>query len=137
MTRRSPLAPQVGTLDEQGRRGFTGSSWVGLVAPARTPKPLVARMAAGLGADCAAAAAIHTRSAIEHGFCAVCGRTLRLNGRTTQSRRDHGRARSAPSCAGASHARRGARPRQASPRSRPAASPRAACRDAQRPRGCG
>ena len=46
MLRRSPLAPEVPTLDEQGLRGFTGGSWVGLVAPARTPGPVVAKIAA-------------------------------------------------------------------------------------------
>jgi tripartite-type tricarboxylate transporter receptor subunit TctC len=46
MLRRSPLAPEVPTFDEQGLRGFTGGSWVGLVAPARTPEPVIARIAA-------------------------------------------------------------------------------------------
>ncbi|WP_270934844.1 Bug family tripartite tricarboxylate transporter substrate binding protein [Falsiroseomonas oryzae] len=46
MLRRSSLAPEVPTLDEQGLAGFTGGSWVGLVAPARTPEPVVAKIAA-------------------------------------------------------------------------------------------
>jgi len=46
MLRRSPLAPEVATLDEQGLPGFTGGSWVGLVAPARTPEPVISRIAA-------------------------------------------------------------------------------------------
>jgi tripartite-type tricarboxylate transporter receptor subunit TctC len=46
MLRRSPLAPTVPTLDEQGLRSFTGGSWVGLVAPARTPEAVVAKIAA-------------------------------------------------------------------------------------------
>jgi tripartite-type tricarboxylate transporter receptor subunit TctC len=46
--RRSPLAPTVATLDEQGLAGFTGGSWVGLVAPARTPEPVVARVFADM-----------------------------------------------------------------------------------------
>jgi tripartite-type tricarboxylate transporter receptor subunit TctC len=46
MLRRSPLAPEVPTLHEQGLAGFTGGSWVGLVAPARTPDPVVAKIAA-------------------------------------------------------------------------------------------
>jgi tripartite-type tricarboxylate transporter receptor subunit TctC len=46
MLRRSPLAPDVPTFDEQGLRGFTGGSWVGLVAPARTPEAVIARIAA-------------------------------------------------------------------------------------------
>ena len=46
MARRSSLAPEVPTLDEQGMRGFAGGSWVGLVAPARTPEPVVTKIAA-------------------------------------------------------------------------------------------
>lgn len=48
MLRRSPLAPDVPTFAEQGWPGFTGGSWVGLVAPARTPAPVVAKIAADL-----------------------------------------------------------------------------------------
>jgi tripartite-type tricarboxylate transporter receptor subunit TctC len=48
MLRRSPLAPDVPTLDEQGLTGFIGGSWVGVVAPARTPEPIVARIAADI-----------------------------------------------------------------------------------------
>jgi tripartite-type tricarboxylate transporter receptor subunit TctC len=46
MLRRSSLAPDVPTLDEQGLAGFTGGSWVGLVAAARTPEPVIAKIAA-------------------------------------------------------------------------------------------
>jgi tripartite-type tricarboxylate transporter receptor subunit TctC len=45
MLRRSPLAPEVPTMAEQGLTGFTGGSWVGLVAPARTPEALVSKIA--------------------------------------------------------------------------------------------
>jgi tripartite-type tricarboxylate transporter receptor subunit TctC len=48
MLRRSPLAPDVPTLDEQGLAGFIGGSWVGLVAPARTPEPVIARIFASM-----------------------------------------------------------------------------------------
>jgi tripartite-type tricarboxylate transporter receptor subunit TctC len=48
MLRRSPLAPDVPTFDEQGLAAFTGGTWIGLLAPARTPAPVVARIAAGL-----------------------------------------------------------------------------------------
>ena len=46
--RRSPLAPDVPTFDEQGFAGFTGGTWIGLVAPARTPAPVVDKIAADL-----------------------------------------------------------------------------------------
>lgn len=48
MLRRSVLAPDVPTLDEQGLKGFTGGSWVGLVAPSRTPGPVIERIAADM-----------------------------------------------------------------------------------------
>jgi tripartite-type tricarboxylate transporter receptor subunit TctC len=48
--RRSALAPDVPTLDEQGLRGFTGGSWIGVLAPARTPQPILAKIEADLRA---------------------------------------------------------------------------------------
>ena len=38
---RSLSAPDVPTVAESGVPGFSQSSWVGLVAPARTPMPIV------------------------------------------------------------------------------------------------
>jgi len=49
--RRSPVLPNVPALAELGHRELQGldiNSWVGLVAPARTPAPLVARLDAAL-----------------------------------------------------------------------------------------
>jgi tripartite-type tricarboxylate transporter receptor subunit TctC len=41
-----PVAlPNLPTVAEQGLAGFDASSWVGLVAPAQTPAPVVARLA--------------------------------------------------------------------------------------------
>jgi tripartite-type tricarboxylate transporter receptor subunit TctC len=40
---RSPLAPQVPTLDESGVSGIDVALWFGLLAPAGTPEPVVAR----------------------------------------------------------------------------------------------
>jgi len=42
--RRSPLFPQVPTVAESGLPGFEVQSWYGLVAPAATPKDIVARL---------------------------------------------------------------------------------------------
>jgi tripartite-type tricarboxylate transporter receptor subunit TctC len=39
--RRSPLAPDIPTLTEQGVRGIEIATWYGLLAPAKTPKPVV------------------------------------------------------------------------------------------------
>jgi tripartite-type tricarboxylate transporter receptor subunit TctC len=41
---RSPLAPGIPTVVEQGLPGFEGISWLGLVAPAKTPEPVIARL---------------------------------------------------------------------------------------------
>src|SRR3984957_9463872 len=40
-TERSPILPDVPTISEAGVPGFTASGWVGIVAPAATPKPIV------------------------------------------------------------------------------------------------
>jgi tripartite-type tricarboxylate transporter receptor subunit TctC len=41
---RSPNLPDVPTIDEAGVPGFRASGWVGIVAPAATPKPIVERL---------------------------------------------------------------------------------------------
>lgn len=41
---RSSLMPEIPTADESGLAGFEVSSWVGILAPARTPKPIVDRL---------------------------------------------------------------------------------------------
>jgi tripartite-type tricarboxylate transporter receptor subunit TctC len=41
---RSPLLPNVPTLDEQGVRGYEVNTWLGFVAPAGTPPDVVARL---------------------------------------------------------------------------------------------
>jgi len=41
---RSPLLPEVPTLDELGVRGYEVNTWFGFVAPAGTPPPIVARL---------------------------------------------------------------------------------------------
>src|SRR5262245_13697054 len=47
---RSPLAPGIPTVAEQGLPGFEGITWLGLVAPAKTPEPVVARLNTELAA---------------------------------------------------------------------------------------
>ena len=44
--RRSSFLPELPTLDESGLRGFDMTTWWGLMAPARTPQPVVDRLAA-------------------------------------------------------------------------------------------
>jgi len=41
---RSPLLPNVPTLDEQGVKGYEVNTWFGFVAPAKTPPEIVARL---------------------------------------------------------------------------------------------
>jgi tripartite-type tricarboxylate transporter receptor subunit TctC len=43
--RRLPMLPDVPTFIEQGVAGFTGSTWAGLLAPARTPPAIIKRVA--------------------------------------------------------------------------------------------
>ena len=47
---RIPQLPSVPTLSESGVPGFEASSWFGLVAPAKTPAPVVERLAADTAA---------------------------------------------------------------------------------------
>ena len=43
-TNRSAIFPEVPTIAESGFPGFEASVWYGLVAPAATPKPIVAKL---------------------------------------------------------------------------------------------
>ncbi len=43
---RSPLHPDVPTVAEQGFAGFAIGDWLGMLAPAGTPPPIIARIAA-------------------------------------------------------------------------------------------
>lgn len=41
---RSQTLPDLPTLDESGIKGFNSDTWIGLFAPARTPKAIIARL---------------------------------------------------------------------------------------------
>ena len=43
-TRRSPLLPEVPTLDEAGVKGYSAYVWMGLMAPKNTPPAVLARL---------------------------------------------------------------------------------------------
>jgi tripartite-type tricarboxylate transporter receptor subunit TctC len=47
---RHPALPEVPTAEEAGLPGFVADAWFALFAPARTPAPLVARLAAEVSA---------------------------------------------------------------------------------------
>jgi tripartite-type tricarboxylate transporter receptor subunit TctC len=48
--RRSAVLPDVPTLDEAGVKGFEATAWFGVLAPAATPKPVIARLGRELDA---------------------------------------------------------------------------------------
>jgi tripartite-type tricarboxylate transporter receptor subunit TctC len=41
---RTPLLPEIPTLAEQGFPGAVADNWTGLLAPARTPRPIIAKL---------------------------------------------------------------------------------------------
>ncbi|MBI2716504.1 MAG: tripartite tricarboxylate transporter substrate binding protein [Rhizobiales bacterium] len=45
---RSPILPDVPTLDEAGAKGFQATLWTGFMAPAATPKEIVAKLHAAI-----------------------------------------------------------------------------------------
>jgi tripartite-type tricarboxylate transporter receptor subunit TctC len=47
--KRPPALPDLATVAEQGLPGFDSSSWVALVAPAKTPDPVLARLRVEVG----------------------------------------------------------------------------------------
>ncbi len=46
--KRSPILPQLPTIAEAGFPGFQSTAWLGMVAPAKTPAPIVDRLATEL-----------------------------------------------------------------------------------------
>jgi tripartite-type tricarboxylate transporter receptor subunit TctC len=42
--RRAPMLPDVPTIAEAGLPGYEAANWYGLLAPAKTPKPIIARL---------------------------------------------------------------------------------------------
>jgi len=47
---RSPLLPDVPTVDESGLKGYSAHSWLGIFVPAGTPRPIVERLQRDLSA---------------------------------------------------------------------------------------
>jgi tripartite-type tricarboxylate transporter receptor subunit TctC len=43
-TRRSRLAPELPTVSEAGLPGFSFTGWYGMLAPAKTPRPIVQQL---------------------------------------------------------------------------------------------
>jgi tripartite-type tricarboxylate transporter receptor subunit TctC len=47
---RSPLLPSVATFKEQGFAAIEGSGWIGVYAPAKTPRPVIDQISAAIAA---------------------------------------------------------------------------------------
>jgi tripartite-type tricarboxylate transporter receptor subunit TctC len=47
--KRSPMLPDIPTVDESGVRGYEVTVWFGIQAPAGTPRPIVEKLNAELG----------------------------------------------------------------------------------------
>lgn len=43
-SRRSPVLPELATLSEAGLAGFAADNWFGVMAPAGTPRPVIAKL---------------------------------------------------------------------------------------------
>jgi tripartite-type tricarboxylate transporter receptor subunit TctC len=43
-TERNPLMPDVPTISESGLPGYAAANWIGIVAPAGTPQPIIAKL---------------------------------------------------------------------------------------------
>jgi tripartite-type tricarboxylate transporter receptor subunit TctC len=56
--KRSPLAPDVPTMDESGVKGFTAASYIGILAPGGTPAEVVAALQAALAKALASTAVL-------------------------------------------------------------------------------
>jgi tripartite-type tricarboxylate transporter receptor subunit TctC len=52
-TSRSKLAPDIPTFDEQGVKGFQARSFIGVVAPAKTPAEIIGKLQAAIAAGLA------------------------------------------------------------------------------------
>ena len=58
--KRSSVLPDVPTLEEAGLKGFDIGTWFGVLAPAATPKDMVARLNAEVSEDHPVAASCAT-----------------------------------------------------------------------------
>ena len=59
---RSKLAPDMPTFDEQGVKGFLARSFIGIVAPAKTPAEALAKLQAAIAAGFAPAPTLRPSS---------------------------------------------------------------------------
>jgi len=57
---RSKLAPDIPTFDESGVKGFTAESYIGVVAPAKTPGDIIASLQQAIDAGLAGGKAVET-----------------------------------------------------------------------------
>lgn len=95
---RSPLAPELPTFIEGGARDFTAQSYVGLLAPARTPAPILRKLEAAAGEALAAPALVERLQGL--GLSAASAAERGPAGFEALLRADYARSREAVRIAG-------------------------------------
>ena len=96
--KRSPLAPEVPTMDESGVKGFTAASYIGILAPAGTPADVIAALQAALAKALAAPAVLDKMR--ELGVQAATPELMTSAGFDAFIRQDYERSREAAQIAG-------------------------------------
>jgi tripartite-type tricarboxylate transporter receptor subunit TctC len=60
LAKRSPALPEIPTLSEQGLPGVDAGAWIGVIAPAATPAPILDRLRREIVADLRDSAVVAT-----------------------------------------------------------------------------
>ena len=96
--KRFPALPEVPTFDESGLKGYEATTWFGLMAPAKVPKDIVARLNVEVGKILASSdvhSTLHQRgrradrrhAGILHGFHPRRNREIRESRESRQPQR--------------------------------------------------
>ncbi len=95
---RSPLAPDVPTFIDGGAKGFTAQSYVGLLAPSRTPEAVLRKLEAAAGTALGAAAMAERLQALGMEVASAAERSSTAFGEFLRA--DYARSRDAVKLAG-------------------------------------